>query len=42
MRVCLDAAKEVEAKVEVQLIELAGKKIGPCIACGICPKHLVP
>ena len=36
MRVCLDAAREASPQVEVQLIELAGKKIGPCTACGIC------
>lgn len=41
MEVCLDAAKETSPQVEVQLIELAGRKIGPCTACGICKKGLI-
>ena len=41
MSVCLDAAKEAVPKVEVQLIELAGRKIGPCTACGICKQGLI-
>ena len=41
MRVCLDAAKEAVPRIEVQLIELAGKKIGPCTACGICREGLI-
>jgi len=41
MRACLDAAKEAVPRIEVQLVELAGKKIGPCTACGICKKGLI-
>ena len=41
MEACLAAAKEPSLQVEVQLIELAGKKIGPCTACGICKKGLI-
>ena len=41
MSVCLDAAKEVSRRVETQLIELAGRKIGPCTACGICKQGLI-
>lgn len=41
MRVCLDAAKEVSPQIEVPLIELADKKIGPCTACGICKQGLI-
>jgi multimeric flavodoxin WrbA len=40
MDTCLDAAKEASPKVETQLIELAGRKIGPCTACGICREGL--
>ena len=36
MNACLEAAKEAQPKIEVQLIELAGKNIGPCTACGDC------
>lgn len=35
---CLQAAKEVDPGVETILIELAGKKINGCIACGKCIK----
>ena len=41
MQVCLEAAKEAVPQIEVQLIELAGKKIGPCTACSICKKGLI-
>jgi len=41
MQVCLEAAKQTNPQVEVQLIELAGKKIGPCTACGICKQGLI-
>jgi len=41
MRVCLDAAKEAARRIEVHLIELAGKKVGPCTACGICKQGLI-
>lgn len=39
MRICLDAAREVEG-VSPKLIELAGKKIGPCQSCGMCKERL--
>jgi len=41
MQVCLDAAKEAARRIEVYLIELAGKRIGPCTACGICKQGLI-
>lgn len=45
MQACLAAAaaagKEARGRVETQLIELAGKKIGPCTACDICKQGLV-
>jgi len=41
MQVCLEAARQASPQVEVQLIELAGKKIGPCTACGICRQGLI-
>ncbi len=41
MQVCLKAAKEASPQVEVQLIELAGKEIGPCTACGTCKQELI-
>jgi len=41
MSVCLDAIKEASPKVKTQLIELAGRKIGPCTACGICKQGLI-
>jgi multimeric flavodoxin WrbA len=40
MQVCLETAKEAVSQIDVQLIELAGKKIGPCTDCGICKKGL--
>lgn len=39
LSVCLDQAAR-EPGVEVELIELAGKKIAPCISCGQCRKEL--
>ena len=39
--VCLAAAKKAVPQIEVQLIEPAGKKIGPCTACGICKQGLI-
>lgn len=41
MEVCLAAAREVDKKIETDLIELAGRKIEPCIACNICKDGLV-
>jgi len=38
---CLAAAREVDEKIDTKLIELAGKKIGPCIACNICKQDLI-
>ncbi len=41
MSACLDAAEEADQQVDVELIELAGRKIGPCTACGVCKEGLV-
>lgn len=41
MEVCLAAARGVDEKIDTQLIELAGQKIGPCIACNICKQGLI-
>ena len=40
MSACLAAAGEAEG-VTTRLIELAGKTIGPCLACGICKEGLI-
>ena len=40
MSACLAAAGEVGG-VTTRLIELAGKTIGPCLACGICKEGLI-
>ncbi len=36
----LKAAKKENPKIDTELIELAGKKISPCIDCGTCRKEL--
>ena len=41
MEICLAAAREVDKKIDPKLIELADKKIGPCIACNICKEGLI-
>ncbi len=41
MKVCLATAREAAPGVETQLIELAGKTIGPCTACDICKQGLI-
>lgn len=41
MEMCLAAAREVDEKIDTKLIELAGKKIGPCIACNTCKHDLI-
>lgn len=41
MDVCLAAAREVDEKIDTELLELADKKIGPCIACNICKQDLI-
>jgi len=41
MEVCLAAARDVDETIETKLIELADKKIGPCIACNICKQGLI-
>ena len=41
MQVCLEAAGAVSPQVEVELIELAGRKVGPCTACDICKQGLI-
>ena len=40
MSACLAAAGETDG-VTTRLIELAGKTIGPCLACGICKEGLI-
>ena len=40
MKTCLSAAR-IDDRIETALIELAGKKIGPCTACGICKEDLI-
>jgi len=40
MKVCLAATREVDEAIDTELVELAGKKIGPCIACNICKEEL--
>ncbi len=41
MQACLESAREAGSGIEAELIELAGKKIGPCTACGICRQGLI-
>ena len=41
MEVCLAAAREVDEKIDTELVELAGMTIGPCIACNICKEGLI-
>ena len=41
MEVCLAAAREVDERIATELIELADKRIGPCIACNICKQDLI-
>jgi len=41
MEVCLAAAREVDERIDTERIELAGKKIGPCIACDSCRHGLI-
>ena len=41
MEVCLAAAREVHEKIGTELVELADKKIGHCIACNICKQDLI-
>jgi multimeric flavodoxin WrbA len=41
MTACLSAAGEVDERIETHLVELAGKKIGPCTACNICKQGAV-
>ncbi len=40
MSACLAAARETGG-VTTRLIELAGKTVGPCLACGICKEGLI-
>jgi len=40
MSACLAAAAETDG-VTTKLIELAGKTVGPCLACGICKEGLI-
>lgn len=41
MQACLAEASQVNAQVDVELIELADLKIDPCVACGTCKKGLI-
>jgi multimeric flavodoxin WrbA len=41
MEACLASAYEVDDTIETVLVELADKKIGPCIACNICKQGLI-
>ena len=41
MEICLTAAREVDEKITVEIIELAGRRIDPCVACNICTKDLI-
>jgi len=41
MEVCLTAAREVDEKITTEIIELAGRRIDPCVACNICTKDLI-
>jgi len=41
MTACLEAAKATNPDIETRLVELAGKKIGPCTACNICKQGLI-
>ena len=41
MQVCLAAAREVDETIDTELIELADRKIGPCIVCNICKQDLI-
>ncbi len=40
METCLAAAEAVDADIETEIIELAGKGIQPCIGCGACKEEL--
>jgi len=40
VEVYLAALREVGQEIDTELIELAGRKIGPCIACSICRQGL--
>ena len=41
MEVCLAAARDVGETIDTQLVELADKRIGPCIACNTCKQGLM-
>ena len=40
LQACLNAVREAHPEVDTDIIELAGMKIGGCIACGECMKKL--
>lgn len=40
MEICLAAAREAVPTAETQVVELAGRTINPCIACGACREQL--
>jgi len=41
MEICLTAAREVDESITAEIIELAGRRIDPCVACNICTKDLI-
>ena len=41
MGVSLAAARDVDERIDTERIELAGRKVGPCIACDICRQGLI-
>lgn len=41
MEVCLAAVREVDEQIDTELLELADKKVAPCIACNICKQGLI-
>lgn len=41
MEICLAAAREVDERIDTELIELANKTVGPCFACDICKQGLI-
>jgi len=40
MQVCLAAAEEVSDQIETCILELAGRDVKPCVACGTCKEGL--
>jgi multimeric flavodoxin WrbA len=40
MQTCMTAAEQVNDQIGTEIIELAGRKISPCVACGTCQTEL--